>query len=95
MRDPRDADGLFHFGKHEGEAIADVVTTDPRYVFWCISNIASFVVSNSLFITLRELKAREDYLIALEINCAKLLIVQVYGAGDNLGQAYRNYRMDD
>ena len=43
VSDPRirewlDDDGRFRFGKHEGEALADVVEDDPNYLGWIVES---------------------------------------------------------
>lgn len=37
-----DLDTVFDFGKHEGEALLDVIEKDPAYVSWLLDNVSDF-----------------------------------------------------
>ncbi len=48
------------FGKHKGEKIERVISTDPEYVVWCLDHIEEFDLDNALYSLLEnELKAAE------------------------------------
>lgn len=48
------------FGKHKGEKIERVISTDPEYVVWCLDHIEEFDLDNELYSKLEnELRAAE------------------------------------
>lgn len=45
----------FQYGKHKGESLSDVISTDPSYIYWCINNIPSFCLSDTALRQIREI----------------------------------------
>jgi broad specificity phosphatase PhoE len=37
-----DSDGVFLFGKYEGETVEEISFKDPEYLYWCHHNVDDF-----------------------------------------------------
>jgi hypothetical protein len=35
-----------NFGKHKGKELLSVIKTDKEYIYWCLINIDTFVISD-------------------------------------------------
>jgi tetratricopeptide (TPR) repeat protein len=77
------------FGKYEGESLAKAIEIDSYYIIWCIINLEHFSISKALFLD-EKIKSDPDYLIALDHNLNKELIIKKWNpTGDN------NYRKSE
>lgn len=36
---------IFHFGKHKGEPLFNILQEDSSYIYWCVNNIPEFIIS--------------------------------------------------
>ena len=45
---------VFLFGKHKGESLWRVLHKNQSYVYWCVNNIADFVVSHNTLSQIKE-----------------------------------------
>lgn len=66
---------IIGFGKYAGKDISTLIEEDPHYILWCIVNLTHFSIEKSLFLEDR-LKSEAKFLIALEYNLIKQLIIE-------------------
>lgn len=65
----------FMFGKYEGSTIQQTIQENPRYILWCIINIADFVVESGVLLH-KKLFDQDNYLKALEYQVLKSRIFE-------------------
>lgn len=51
----KDISTPFSFGRYEGVPLCNVVIENPSYVYWCIDNISSFIISSEALKQIRDL----------------------------------------
>lgn len=51
----KDIASVFHFGKHKGKSLWNVLLEDESYIYWCIDNIPEFTISKDALIQIRAL----------------------------------------
>jgi hypothetical protein len=49
-----DYDTIFTFGKHKGQKLIDVITSDWEYINWCQENLDHFILAEAMMYVLKE-----------------------------------------
>jgi tetratricopeptide (TPR) repeat protein len=79
---------ILGFGKHKGEHLSTVINKDPNYILWCIRYLHHFAIDKSLFLNKKLKVNKNNYLVALEYNLIKHLIIINWEPEDNYQDNY-------
>lgn len=72
----------FHWGKHEGEKVNDVMFSQAGYILQCIINFEHFAIENSFFLV-GYIQDYPQYLKAIETNLIKQLVIRNWNIDEN------------
>ena len=80
------------FGKYKGTILYEIILQDPQFILKCIINLDHFTVSDCFFL-FENVRDQPEYLLALEYNLIKKLIIRKYKSMNKDG-TFRDFSYD-
>ncbi len=85
---------ILGFGKYKRECVSAVINKDPIYILWCVRYLHHFAIEKSLFLNKKLKVNKNKYLVALEYNLIKHLIIVNWGGTFHDVDNYHSYVSD-